>query len=76
MSRLSGDFAASINEFESYPENLRDRATYPGALKAHKARLDIIEKNLFTQEARDIVVPFRDLIEPGQSMLTSLAPDL
>lgn len=65
MSQAPGDFAASINDFESYPENLIYRTTYVGALKAHKTQLDTIEKKLFTQKACDINVPFRDLIGSG-----------
>ncbi len=76
MSQPLGDFEASINDFESYPENLIHRTTYLGALKAHKTQLDTIEKKLFTQNAHDINVPFRDLIGSGPSMLISFAPDL
>ena len=76
MSQPPEDFAASINDFEFYPENLIHRTTYVGALKAYKTQLDIIEKKLFTQKARDINVPFRDLIGSGPSKLISFAPGL
>ena len=68
MSQMPGDFAASINDFESYPENLVHRTTYVGALQAHKTQLDTIERKLFTQNPGDINVPFRDLIGSGPSM--------
>ena len=76
MSQPPEDFAASIRDFESYPENLIHRSTYVGALKAYKTQLDIIEKKLFTQKAPDIIVPFRDLKGSGPSMLMSVAPGL
>ena len=76
MSQLLGDFGACINDLESYPENLTHRATSLGSLKAHKTWLDASEEKLFTQEARDINVPFHDFMESGQSALYYLAPDL
>lgn len=75
MSQPPEDFAASINDFESYPENLLHRTTYVGALKAYKTQLDIIEKKLFTQNDDGINVPFRDLEGSGPSMLISFASD-
>lgn len=76
MSQPPGNFAASINDVESWPENLVHQTTCLGVLKAHKTRLDVIETKLFTQEAQDINVPFHDLIASGPSTLVSLAPDL
>ena len=75
MSQLPEDFAASIDDFESYPENLTHRTPYLGALKTYKTWLDITEKKLFTQEVRDINVLFHDSIDFGPSTLISLAPD-
>lgn len=76
MSQLLGDFAASNNDFEFYPENLTHRTTSLGSLKAHKTWLDASEEKLFTREARDINVPFHDLMESGLSALFYIAPDL
>lgn len=76
MSQLLGDFAASVKDFESYPENLTHQTTSLVSLKAHKTWLDASEEKLLTQEARDINVAFYDLIESGQSTLYYLAPDL
>ena len=67
MSQLPGDFAASINDFGSYPENLTHKTTSLGSLKAHKTWLDASEEKIFTREARDINVPFLDLMESGPS---------
>ena len=61
-SQLPLTFATSVEDFERYPENLVNRTTYPGALKAHKTQLDAIERRLFTTKAVDINVPFRDSI--------------
>ena len=76
MNQPPGKFAASINDFESWPENLVHQETCLAVLKAHKTRLDVVEPKLFTQEAKDINVPFLDLIESGPSTLVSLVPEL
>lgn len=76
MSQPSETFAASINDFESWPENLAHQTTCLSVLKAHKTRLDVVEPKLFTQEAEDIKVTFLDLKEYGPSTLVSFAPEL
>ena len=76
MSQPPENFAASIKDFESWPENLVHQTTCLGVLKAHKTRLDVTEPKLFTQEAEDINVSFLELIESGPSTLVSLAPEL
>ena len=76
MSQLHGDFAASIKDFEFYPENLTHRTTSHGSLKAYKTWLDASDEKLFTQEACDTNVIFHDSMESGPSALYYLAPDL
>ena len=76
MSQPPENFAASIKDFESWPENLVHQTTCLGVLKGHKTRLDATEPKLFTQETEDINVSFLELIESGLSALISLAPEL
>ena len=76
MSQPPENFAASVKDFESWPENLVHQKTCLGVLKAYKTRLDVTEPKLFTQKAEDINVSFLELIESGPSTLVFLAPEL
>ena len=58
-------FTDAIRSFESYPENLIYRTTYPGVLRTFRTRLDEIQKTLFVTKDADVNVPFRDLLESG-----------
>lgn len=58
-------FVSSSRDFQSYPENVVRKTTYPVVLKAYKDRLDANEKDLFVTRDADVNVPFRNLLNPG-----------
>ena len=76
MSQLHGGFAASIKDFEFYPENLRNPTASHSSLKAYKTWLDASEEKLFIQQPFDTSVAFHDSMESSPSELYYLATGL
>lgn len=68
--QLPATFASSYGDYISYPENLSHKSTYAGGLRSYKLQLDAVQSKLFSTKDVNINVPFRDLQQSGNGILS------
>ena len=59
-------FVSSYKAFETYPEKLICRGSFPLALQTYRSRFNNIAPNLFTDDDTTAHVPFRDWVDGTQ----------